>query len=401
MLAFFLLASIAVSSNFEGGSVGKVEKVSPTHLRCAVVGQSDHEHRNRQANWYYFRLENLPRAAVTIDLVDLAGEYNYRKPAYSVTKGTRPVFSYDAVNWRHFRDNQVNWDPQEPHLTVTFTPEGDHVWIAHVPPYTNKNLAAFLDQFQGSTFLERRSVGRTVEKREMPLLTITNPKVAEGKKRVIWLMFRQHAWETGSSWAAEGAIRFLLSNDERAVTIRDQMIFKIFPLADPDGVAHGSVRFNQNGYDLNRNWDAIDAAKMPEIAAQRQAILNWVDGGHRLDFFLSLHNTESSEYLESAAAFRPFGERLFQILKETTTFNPTSSFREQAETTTPGKSGRMTVAQGLFYDRKLLAMLMEQMIEYNSKLGRCPTVADRIEFGAGLARAVVAALNGAFDHANH
>src|SRR5438477_6606604 len=137
MLAFFLLASITVSSNFEGGSVGKVKTVSPTHLRCAVVGQSDHEGRNRQADWYYFRLDNLPRAAVTIDLVDLAGEYNYRSPAYSVTQGTRPVFSYDGVNWRHFRDNQVSWDPQEPHLTVTFTPEGDHVWIAHVPPYTN------------------------------------------------------------------------------------------------------------------------------------------------------------------------------------------------------------------------------------------------------------------------
>src|SRR5205823_4103807 len=141
-----------------------------------------------------------------------------------------------------FRDNQVNWDPHEPHLTVTFTPEGDHIWIAHVPPYTNKNLAAFLDQFKASTFLERRSVGRTVEKREVPLLTITTPKVAEEKKTVIWLMFRQHAWETGSSWAAEGAIRFLLSNDERAVTIRDQVIFKIFPIADPDGVARGGVR---------------------------------------------------------------------------------------------------------------------------------------------------------------
>src|SRR5207248_10342288 len=121
------------------------------------------------------------------------------------------------------------------------------------------------------------------------------------------------------------------------------------------------------------------------------ASLEWVDGGHRLDFFLSLHNTESSEYLESPAPFRPLGERLFQILNETTTFNPTSALREQAETTTPGKSGRMTVAQGLFQDRKLPAMLMEQMIEYNSKLGRCPTVADRIEFGGGLARAVVAA----------
>ena len=52
----------------------------------------------------------------------------------------------------------------------------------------------------------------------------------------------------------------------------------------------------------------------------------------------------------------------------------------------------MTVAQGLYHDRKLPAMLMEQMIEYNSKLGRCPTADDRKEFGAALIRALAAAL---------
>ena len=52
LLALLLpLSGIRVLTNFEGGSVGKVEQVSPTHLRCAVQGQSDQEHRNRQANW--------------------------------------------------------------------------------------------------------------------------------------------------------------------------------------------------------------------------------------------------------------------------------------------------------------------------------------------------------------
>ena len=48
----------------------------------------------------------------------------------------------------------------------------------------------------------------------------------------------------------------------------------------------------------------------------------------------------------------------------------------------------MTVAQGLFHDRKLPAMLMEQMIEHNSKLGHCPTAEDRIEFGPALIQAL-------------
>ena len=32
---------IGVVTNFEGGSDGMVERVSPTHLRCAVQGQAE------------------------------------------------------------------------------------------------------------------------------------------------------------------------------------------------------------------------------------------------------------------------------------------------------------------------------------------------------------------------
>ena len=52
----------------------------------------------------------------------------------------------------------------------------------------------------------------------------------------------------------------------------------------------------------------------------------------------------------------------------------------------------MNVAQGLYADRKIPSMLMEQMVEFNSKLGRCPTVEDRKEFGAGLVRELAEAV---------
>jgi hypothetical protein len=133
---------------------------------------------------------------------------------------------------------------------------------------------------------------------------------------------------------------------------------------------------------------------MPEIAAQRRAVLDWVDSGHRLDLFLTIHNTEAIEYLEAPVPFRARGERVFRELAETTTFHPTSPLREMALSTTPGKPGRMAVDQGLFHDRQLPAMMMEQMIEYNSKLGRVPTAADRLEFGAGMVRALAAAVGG-------
>ncbi len=379
-----LLLAATLHSDFEGGNIGKVTQVGPGHFRCAVRGETDQDGRNRQANWYYFRLDGVAGREVTIDLVDLAGEYNYRPGAIAVTRDTHPVYSYDQKTWTHFET--VDYDAAEPRLRLHFRAGRSPVWIAHVPPYTNRDLDRLLSGFQAHPHLRRDVIGKTVRGREMLLLTVTNPALPEPPKKAAWLMFRQHSWESGSSWAAEGALRFLLSDDERARRMRDQVVWKIFPLADPDGVARGGVRFNVYGYDLNRNWDAVDPAKTPEIAAQRRAILDWVDSGRRIDLFLSLHNTETSEYLEGPPV--PIVERFYRALLAESTFAPTGPARVMADSTTPGRPGRMTVAQGLYHERKIPAMLMEQMICRNPKLGRFPTVEDRQAFGAALARAV-------------
>ncbi len=91
-----LLAAVTIHTNFEGGSLGRVEQVSETYFRCAVKGQADQEGRNRQANWYYFRLDGAGGRPVTMDLTELTGEYNYR-PANAVTRDTYPVYRSNRV----------------------------------------------------------------------------------------------------------------------------------------------------------------------------------------------------------------------------------------------------------------------------------------------------------------
>jgi hypothetical protein len=237
--------------------------------------------------------------------------------------------------------------------------------------------------------LRSEIVGKSVQGRGMLLLTVANP--ARAARTAIWLMFRQHAWEAPTSHVCEGALRFLLSRDAEAARLRDQIVWKIFPMADPDGVARGGVRFNVHGYDLNRNWDAVDPVKTPEIAAQRKAILEWVDAGRRIDLFMAFHNTENAEFIEGPVEgntdFRRLAERTLRLLSETTTFHATRPLRASAPA---GERGRMAVYQGLYHERKVPALLMEQMVEYNSRLGRLPTVGDRLRFGADLVRALAA-----------
>ena len=380
MLLLALLAT-SIHADFEGGSLGKVEYVSEGHYRSAVRGETDQDKRNRQASWYYFRVDGAAGKPTTIDLVDLPGEYNYAPNRGAITKDTIPVYSEDGRAWQHFSKTEYN--SQVPYLRLRFTPKSNRFWIAHVPPYTNRNLANLL---RPNPNMHRQVIGKSAGQRDLDLLTITDPAVPEEAKRVVWLMFRQHSWEAGSSWVGEGAIRFLLSPEADA--IRRTTIFKIFPMCDPDGVARGGVRFNANGYDLNRNWDVADAKLMPEIAAQRRAILEWIDSGKRIDLFLTLHNTETSEYLDGPPGpeVAAMTQRLYEALKDRTTFAPSRAPRVMERTTTARKPGRMSVVQGLYQDRKIKAFLMEQRISFNSKLGHLPTIDDRLAFGEQLVR---------------
>jgi hypothetical protein len=72
---------------------------------------------------------------------------------------------------------------------------------------------------------------------------------------VIFLTARVHPGESNASFMLQGAIEFLLQdNNKEAKLLRDTFIFKIIPMLNPDGVVNGYYRCNLVGADLNRRW---------------------------------------------------------------------------------------------------------------------------------------------------
>ena len=390
MLDLLLLLAAAIASDFPGGVTGPVDWPTSQHVRVGVQGQSDQDDRNRQASWYYFRIDDAtPDKEIAVTLTDLLGEYNYRAGTHAVTEKTRPVISYDNKTWTHV--DQVQWDEEATELTFRFAPKQSPVWIAHTPPYTNEHLATLAQDFQDHPHFDRASAGNTVQGREIPLWTIADPAGPQDRP-VVWLMFRQHAWESGTSWAADGALRFLLGNSAEAKDLRRNVTWKLFPLADPDGAYHGGVRFNRNGYDLNRNWDALDPATMPENYAQHQAVKLWLASGKPINIFLTVHNTESSEYLEGPAEHRALVNRFRDNLTRLSSFDETRAEPQDARpSTTPGMKGRMSVNQGLHADFRIPSMLMETRVQAHPGLGgRSRNIPDWLTYGEGLVRAAAA-----------
>ena len=63
---------------------------------------------------------------------------------------------------------------------------------------------------------------------------------------------RVHPGETGASFMVKGIIDYLVGPSLGARILRDNFIFKVVPMLNPDGVINGNTRCNLAGVDLNR-----------------------------------------------------------------------------------------------------------------------------------------------------
>ncbi|MCX8038006.1 MAG: M14-type cytosolic carboxypeptidase [Candidatus Sumerlaeia bacterium] len=384
---------ITFNTNFESGSLGKIEVLGETHFRCAVRGECNFMGRNRQASWYYFRMDNVRDREITLELTDLVGEYNNKPGAIAVREGTLPVFSYDNQTWQHFESS--GWDKENSRLILRFRPARDTIWIAHIQPYTTRDLDRLLDSLRGSPYLRTEVIGKSAGGRDLLLLTVTDFAQPDAAKKSVWLMARQHSWETGGSFACEGALRFILSDAPEARQLRERVVFKFLPMADPDGVVRGGVRFNANGYDVNRHWDEVDLRdpkmleRMPEIWYLKKAIVHYARAEKPIDLLVYLHNEESNDWISAPpvedAVFARRVQRFFDLL--------------MAETMFDGKKGPVSrpdslsgTSYALYQAAKVPAVLMELKVMRNERLGRYPTAADRLEFGKGLIRCMARAV---------
>lgn len=385
------LPAITFSTHFQGGMLGKIEAVDVDTYRCTVPGQYNEQGRNRQTSWFYFRMENVRGRALSLTMTDLVGEYNNRPGAVPHGPDNGPCWSYDGKAWTYFTPEQFAWDSEKKEGTIRFTPEKEVLWIAHQPPYTPADLKRLLADIASSRHARIEVIGKTVGGSDIPMVTVTDLTVPDEGKTCVWLQARQHAWESGTSYVMEGALRFVTSDDPKAAALRKTTVFRFTPLVDLDGAATGKVRFNANGYDVNRNWLAVDLRDpemlrlMPEIWYTKKAIVAAHAVGPKIGLLVNLHNTETGEYLQTAstddAVFARF-QLLYDGLVARTQFEPSQELRKpnpKAVVPSPGDT-----TNSLWQTHGIPAALMELRTSTTKKLGRRPMPEDRMKFGAEL-----------------
>lgn len=375
---------VTFDTGFEDASLGRIEVMGANEFRLHVEGQNDERGHNRQANWFYFRMDHVAGRELTLTLTDLVGEYDDHPGTVALGPATHPVFSSDNEHWDYF--STVGWDNGRKEMILKCRPTADTLWIAYVPPYPYSRMVRLLEEIGRAACARVEIVGRTARGRELPIVTVTNSARPDEAKKLVWLITRQHAWEAGTSFAAEGALRFITSDDPRAKELRDRTIFVFAPMADPDGCATGKVRYNAHGYDFNRYWERVDLRdkqwleRMPEVWYLKKAILAQ-QARHPIDLVVNFHNNETNEYMETMVDGGPtlaMLQHFFQTLKAESSFDPSRA--EASVVPAPARPATNV----LWPEDRVPVILLEQRIVKSPKLGRIATPEDRMALGRDL-----------------
>jgi len=85
-----------------------------------------------------------------------------------------------------------------------------------------------------------------------------------------------------------GLLRFLLSDDPRAVWLRENFVFKLVPMLNPDGVARGHHRTNSLGLDLNRCYTNPVHSEHEGVWLSKHLLMQWASKT-RLLFCVDFH----------------------------------------------------------------------------------------------------------------
>lgn len=184
--------------------------------------------------------------------------------------------------WHFISDVQVQGDT----LRLTQRFHEDSAWVAMKYPYTCEYAEKFFELISGmGGICEVAEIGRSREGRPIKLVKIGSG--GEDRKPCVLLYSREHPTEHDTSWVAEGAILYLLSNHPEARAIRQRFTFLVIPILDPDGAVKSQY--------VNITYTFADGLKTPEAVAIADWFKRWVDQGNRLDLGFSLHNVESNE----------------------------------------------------------------------------------------------------------
>ncbi|XP_059479470.1 cytosolic carboxypeptidase 1-like [Neocloeon triangulifer] len=271
-------------SRFESGNLRRATQVGALEYDLILMPDVN---SSKHHQWFYFEVSNMKA-----DLPYTFNIVNCEKQNSQFNYGMKPLlFSvFDAINdqigwvragsdicyYRNTYLNQTAGGKVKPYLTTSFTITFPHsrdvCYMAYHYPYPYSRMIMQLwnwaHTIQPSIVFKVQQLCYSLNDNEVPLLTITNPDSVSSPiqdREIVILTARVHPGESNASWVMEGTLQYLLSNEEQADRLRENFVFKVIPMLNPEGVINGCHRCGLTDEDLNRRWSRPDPTLHPVI----------------------------------------------------------------------------------------------------------------------------------------
>jgi Zinc carboxypeptidase/Cytosolic carboxypeptidase N-terminal domain len=287
-------APLRVVSDFPGGSA-QVDAVEQER-RLVKIQPADRPGRGWRC-WWYFRLEGVrPGETVTVEV-----EGN------DFTLPERAAFSADGKTWRQTAAGEISGK----HASYRQAVEGSTAWFAWGPPYLLADAqAAVRKAAKACPGSEVFTLCASRDGHAVPAVRF-GPAAPDPARFGLWIQARQHAWESGGSWIAQGFLDWLASDAAEAKALRERCSITVVPIMDVDNVQRGAGGKQQTPHDHNRDWMA--EPQHPEVKAAMERLLE-LDRAGAFDVFLDLHNPSAGEkhpyfYLPAPEIRKELGRR--------------------------------------------------------------------------------------------
>lgn len=242
-----------VFSDFESGAVKNL------HLRKdgAFGFAIPEEPGGDEYLWFHFKIQFNEKLTPEF-VIENAADAHQSGRRWRIT---RPVFSTDGKNW--IRAEYGKYPPWSKRLHDLWKPvfrfkspvTSETLWVAYFYPYSISMLQSFLSEVADHPYTAIKKMGNSEEGRDILLIEIgKNAESAKVPKKTIWVICREHPGETPASFVCEGLIKAILQTSAGTRLLED-FTFKIVPMLNVDGVAHGYYYHNSRGINLALDWE--------------------------------------------------------------------------------------------------------------------------------------------------
>ncbi|XP_021710132.1 cytosolic carboxypeptidase 6 isoform X1 [Aedes aegypti] len=283
---------------FETGNLGRVDLVGEFEYDLFLRPDTCNP---RYRFWFNFTVDNVKQdQRVIFNIVNINKNRNLFKDGMTplVKSSSRPkwqriprceVFYYkSAVHQNHYVLS----------FAFGFDKEDEVYQFALTFPYSYSKLQAYLNALESKfpESFERTTLGMTVQNRKLELITFDDVKKPDkvDQKNVIHMVVvfaRIHPGESPASYVVQGLIEYLAAaNQPISKALRENVVFKIIPMLNPDGVFLGNNRCNVIGHDLNRSWNKMSQYTHPTLAAAMKMLKEYDNSScYQVDFVIDIH----------------------------------------------------------------------------------------------------------------